>query len=65
MIARLSLSPVGAFDRWAVGAQLTARRNAMVAATQPRPRRAERLEVEEYLAARCAPAPLRRAVGRR
>ena len=58
-------SPRGALDRWAVGAQLTARRNAMVAATQLAQRRAERLEVEEYLAARRAPAPLRRAVGQR
>ncbi len=63
MFARLS--PRGAVDRWAVAAQHTARRNAMVAATGLARRRAERHEVEEYLAARSAREAPRRAGGRR
>ena len=39
-------------SRWSVQVQLQARRNAMVAATVLAQRRAEHLEVEEYLAAR-------------
>jgi len=37
-------------DRWSVDSQQHARRNAMVASTALAQRRAERLEVEEYLA---------------
>lgn len=47
----LVLSPFAAVDRWAVGAQLHARRNAMIASTRLAQRRAERVEVEEFLAA--------------
>ncbi|HEY0952908.1 hypothetical protein [Nocardioides sp.] len=44
--------------RWPVDSQLVARRNAMVASTALAQRRAEREEVEEYLASRHqAPAP--------
>ena len=50
MIGRLS--PFAAVDRWAVEAQLHARRNAMIASTRLARRRAERIEVEEFLAAR-------------
>ena len=39
-------------DRWAVSSQLQSRRNAMVAATALTQRRAESLEVEDYLAER-------------
>jgi len=46
------LSPLAAVDRWAVGAQHHARRNAMIASTRLARRRAERVEVEEFLAAR-------------
>lgn len=38
-------------DRWAESVQQGARRNAMLAATALAQRRAERAEVEEYLAA--------------
>jgi hypothetical protein len=38
-------------DRWAVGSQQASRRNAMVALTALTQRRAERTEVEEFLAA--------------
>jgi hypothetical protein len=41
----------GPFVRWSVDAQLTARRNAMVASTALAQRRAEREEVEELVAA--------------
>ncbi len=37
-------------DRWAVSSQQTARRNAMIATTALTQRRAERIEVEEFLA---------------
>ena len=37
-------------DRWAVGSQQTARRNAMVASTALTQRRAELIEVQEFLA---------------
>ena len=43
-------------DRWAVASQQRARRNAMVATTRLTQLRSERREVEEYLAARSAPA---------
>jgi hypothetical protein len=46
------LSPLAVVDRWAVNAQLHARRNAMVASTRLAQRRAERVEVEEYLSSR-------------
>lgn len=46
------LTPLAVVDRWAVGAQLHARRNAMIASTGLAQRRAERVEVEEFLAAR-------------
>lgn len=36
-------------DRWAVGSQQTARRNAMIASTALTQRRAELIEVEEFL----------------
>ncbi|WP_244932091.1 hypothetical protein [Nocardioides sp. W7] len=48
------------FDRWSVESQLRARRNAMVASTELAQRRAERREVEEFLAHR-DPAPAPRA----
>lgn len=51
-------SPRSLVSRWAVSSQLRARRNALVANTQLAQRRAERLEVEAYLAHR-APAPRR------
>lgn len=41
----------------AVESQLRARRNALVACTALAQRRAERIEVEEFLATRSAPAP--------
>ena len=37
-------------DRWAIGSQQTARRNAMIASTVLTQRRAELIEVEEFLA---------------
>ena len=37
-------------DRWAIGSQQTARRNAMTASTALTQRRAELIEVEELLA---------------
>ena len=43
--------------RWPVDSLLVARRNAMVASTALAQRRAEREEVEGYLASRQAPAP--------
>jgi hypothetical protein len=44
----------GPLVRWSVEAQLTARRNAMVASTALAQRRAEREEVEELVAALAA-----------
>lgn len=44
-------------DGWAVRSQQRARRNAMVALTALTQRRAERTEVEEYLASRRGAAP--------
>jgi hypothetical protein len=41
---------VSLIDRLAVASQQTARRNAMIASTALTQRRAERIEVEEYLA---------------
>ena len=43
-------------QQWAVGSQRTACRNAMVAGTALAARRAERKDVEEFLAARQQPA---------
>ena len=37
-------------DRWAVGSQQIARRNAMIASTALTQRRSELIEVEEFLA---------------
>lgn len=37
-------------ERWAVGSQQTARRNAMIASTALTQRRAELIEVEDYFA---------------
>lgn len=37
-------------ERWAVSSQQTARRNAMIASTALTQRRAERLDVDEFLA---------------
>ena len=37
-------------DRWAIASQQTARRNAMIASTALTQRRAELIEVEEFLA---------------
>ena len=51
--------------RWSQESQLHARRNAMVASTRLAQRRIEREEVEEYLAARRAPAPDRADGARR
>lgn len=42
---------------WPVASQQQARRNAMVAATACAQRRAEREDVDDFLAARFAPAP--------
>ena len=44
------LGIAGLVDRWAVGSQQTARRNAMIASTALTQRRAELDEVEEFLA---------------
>ncbi len=41
---------VSLIDRWAVQSQQTARRNAMIASTALTQRRAELIEVEEFLA---------------
>lgn len=46
---------VKVLDRWSVESQLAARRNAMVAMTALAQRRAEREEVEEFLAALARP----------
>lgn len=43
---------------WSVESQLASRRNAMVAATALAHRRAERQEVDDYVAALAAPAPI-------
>ncbi len=43
---------LGPLRRWPVEAQLVARRNAMIASTALAERRAEREEVEEFLAVR-------------
>ena len=42
---------------WAVESQQVARRNAMLAATECAQRRAERRDVEDYLAGRRPPTP--------
>ena len=47
----------GPLMRWSVGAQRTARRNAMVASTALARRRAERDEVEQVVAAHWDTAP--------
>lgn len=54
-----SIGPaIGRARRWPVESQLAARRNAMVAATALAQQRAEREEVEEFLAAHGrAPVP--------
>ena len=49
---------------WPVETQLGARRNAMMASTTLAARRAERLDVEEFLAARAA-RPERQVAARR
>ena len=49
----------GPLVKWSVEAQLTARRNAMVASTALAQRRAEREEVEEVVAALWATRPAR------
>lgn len=50
--------PADAVRRWSVDSHLGARRNAMIASTALAQRRAERDEVEEFLAALGeAPAP--------
>ncbi|WP_121252094.1 hypothetical protein [Nocardioides ferulae] len=56
-LPRVALRPVlqpatRRFDRWSVQAQQQARRNAMIASTVLAQRRAEHVEVEEFLAAR-------------
>jgi hypothetical protein len=51
-VRRLVGGTVGSVLRWPVESQLGARRNALVASTALARRRAERLEVEEFLAAR-------------
>ena len=50
------LSPLAVVDRWAMNAQLHARRNAMVASTRLAQRRAERIEVEEFISALPSPS---------
>ncbi|KRB77150.1 hypothetical protein ASE01_10410 [Nocardioides sp. Root190] len=46
------MSPISLAQQWSLNAQQQARRNAMVALTQCTQRRAEREEVERFLAAR-------------
>ena len=46
------MNPLHVIGRWAVGSQQHARRNAMVAATTLAERRAQLIEVEEFLADR-------------
>ena len=46
-------------DRWAIGSQQTARRNAMIASTALTQRRAELIEVEEFLASLSEGSPHR------
>ena len=48
--------PRKALDDWAVNSQLKARRNAMLASTRLAQHRAERLEVDAFLASR-QPSP--------
>lgn len=43
--------PIRWLDAWAVSSQQRSRRNAMIATTRLANRRAEQIEVEEYLAA--------------
>lgn len=52
LVSHVLRRPVAALRRWPVDTQLGARRNAMIASTALAQRRAERDEVEEYLAAR-------------
>ena len=54
---------IGRARRWPVESQLRARRNAMIAATALAQQRAERAEVDEFLAARHQ-APVPAAQGR-
>lgn len=56
VLPRLLRQVAGAVTSWPVESQLAARRNAMVAATALAARRAEREDVEEFLAALAAPA---------
>jgi hypothetical protein len=61
LILELSLTPwrvFGAAAAWPVTSQHRARRNALVGATALAERRRERVDVEEYLASRSAPAGL-------
>ncbi|GAA1162130.1 hypothetical protein [Nocardioides aquiterrae] len=53
-VVHLLRHPVDTARRWPVESQLRARRNAMVASTALAQRRAELVEVEEYLAASAA-----------
>jgi hypothetical protein len=53
-VVHLLRQPVDAVRRWPVESQLRARRNAMIASTALAQRRAELVEVEEYLAERAA-----------
>lgn len=53
-----TMNPLRMLDRWAVGSQQQARRNAMIASTALAQRRAELTEVEDYLSAMAGPAPL-------
>lgn len=46
----MNLPTLPLLNRWAVAPQQTARRNAMIATTALTQRRAERIEVEEFLA---------------
>lgn len=46
------MTPTRFLERWAISSQLHARRNAMVAATALAQRRAERDEVDDFLAGR-------------
>ncbi|MFL6157963.1 MAG: hypothetical protein ACJ72D_17870 [Marmoricola sp.] len=54
MSTLIAASPLGLVARWSTRSQEQARRNAMTACTVLTARRAERLEVEEFVAAHLA-----------
>jgi hypothetical protein len=51
-------SPLQQLESWAVASQQQARRNAMIASTAAAQRRAELIEVEDFLAALHAPSTI-------